>query len=369
MKISNFSFLVFIALIFFSCSDNEEILVEGVIEATIDGEFRRFDFSRDEDDSFYHLGMFARTESDFIELRRCETDEAEHCLDINIFNSALDNKSTPFQVSSTGNSKATILYTNRNKSFGSDTERSFSLTILSKANDILEGTFNGTLLESGGGSVSLENGRFRIKIFRYGENIVLDTCEMPTEGISSALRPTGTPPLFNGTISGDSVKWMSDGCNFRFFRNAFFNGPRGYEVGFTNEKRFRPTTRSLLVRPQGPSDSFDQDSILIQHEPGVKNIAFDIEEEGFAIELILPVEQFEQTHDPKIRGLIFSTQGATQPGDAVFEILSRSGVQRLEGGSLPWFDYRARLNLRLQEREGERKIGIQGEVFIRALFI
>jgi len=362
--------LLLILFALFSCSDDEEIAVEGVIEATIDGEFIRFDFSEHRSDNFYHLGMFARSESDRIELRRCEAvEESARCINIEIRNSALDDQPMPFSIGSLGQAKGTVLFREDIKRYRGETDKNISLTILSKADDILEGTFSGTLLESEGRSVPVENGRFRIKIFRYEENVEVDTCEMITSGTSAALRPIGIPPLFNGIIGGDSVKWISDGCNFRFFRNAFFNGPYGYEVGFTNEKGVSPTTRSLLVRPQGPSESFDQDSILAQHEPGIKNIAFDLEENGFAVELILPVEQFEQNHDPRIRGIIFTTQGVIQPEDAFFEILSRTGEQRLEGGSLPWFDYRARLNLRLRERDGVREIDIQGEIFIRALFI
>jgi len=103
MKRRNTYLLLIILLTLFSCSDDEEILVEGVIEASIDGEFKRFTYSSmdSRQDNFYHLGMFARSESDRIELRRCETaEESARCINVEIRNSALDDQQTPFLIGS-----------------------------------------------------------------------------------------------------------------------------------------------------------------------------------------------------------------------------------------------------------------------------
>jgi len=100
-QLNNTYLLMVFCVLLLSCSDDEEILVEGMIEATIDGEFIRFDFSEHRSDNFYHLGMFARSESDRIELRRCETaEESARCINVEIRNSALDDQQTPFLIGS-----------------------------------------------------------------------------------------------------------------------------------------------------------------------------------------------------------------------------------------------------------------------------
>jgi len=360
MKRRNTYLLLIILLTLFSCSDDEEILVEGVIEASIDGEFKRFTYSSmdSRQDNFYHLGKYAHVENDRIRLQRCYGEERKHCIELTILNSDLDDQSIPLSV---GN--GTITFKNETRHFSGSTGSLFNaITITSKSNDVLEGTFNGRLLENGNSLVVVENGRFSIKVFRYEENIMLDTCEAKS-GLEAVTHPDQDTPLFNGTVNGEQMEWIGDGCNFRVFRDA---GIPNYSVAIANAKEYSPPTKALWITLTGLT-SFKQDTILARHEPGFKKIVSpDAQDEGVFVQLFLSAEQFEQTPSSAgIHNIIFSTDGVEQPEDA-FEIISRNEIERLDHG-FPWFDYQAQLNLRLQEDEGEREIELQGKVYMRVL--
>ncbi len=342
--------LLFLSFLHFSCSEDDVVLEQETIEGNFYGNFLKFTYNgrNDEFYNFYHFGTVRMREEDRIRLTRCSSESEEKCITITINGSALDNRTLPFTVGEAPNENGEIeLREGFITSTGTTTKDEITITILSMDNDILEGTFAGVISSKPGSSILID-GKFRIKIFRYVENIDLDTCEA---GKSSLYPTSEDPPLLIATVNDQPIEWIGDGCNFKYYRNGF--GP--YEVILSNAKLYSPPTKEINI---GLRFYDVQDTLYAKHEVGIKKM-FD-GNDGFIIELVVP--------DMEATSAAYSSRGVEQPVNA-FEIISRSEIHERDPDDisfLPWFEYTARLNLRMRGINGE-EILVVGEVFMRAL--
>ncbi len=139
-----------------------------LITASTNGESKEFKFVDTSVPLSNHLNFTSPTTS-IVRMERCSSAKAKEKMSLLIVNYDLDKLTYPYKVPQKNTGKQMTLRYEVQKSnimIPYQNVDDFELELSEYKNDILEGTFSGTVKNAGNRTIKIENGKFRVKIIK-----------------------------------------------------------------------------------------------------------------------------------------------------------------------------------------------------------